>query len=82
MLYGKIVCQGKRSTFLKPKRWSNQFGNSPILKLNFRAEKQLIHHSNFLEVISGGELQAGTGINAAESANQFEHYKNNSACCN
>lgn len=52
-------------SYQKPKGWSNQFGNSLILNLNFRAEKQLLHHSNFLEVIGGGELQAGTGINAA-----------------
>jgi lipid A 3-O-deacylase len=52
-------------SYQRPNGWTNQFGNSLILNLNFRAEKQLVHHSDFLEVIGGGHLQAGTGINAA-----------------
>lgn len=52
-------------SYQRPNGWANQFGNSLILNLNFRAEKQLLYHSNFLEVIGGGQLQAGTGINAA-----------------
>ncbi|WP_159452648.1 lipid A deacylase LpxR family protein [Pedobacter nyackensis] len=52
-------------SYQQPNGWANQFGNSLVLNLNFRAEKRLLYHSNFLEVIGGGQLQAGTGINAA-----------------
>lgn len=51
----------------QPQGWKYQFGNSLILNLNFTAEKQLLHYGNFLEVIGGGQVQVGTGINAASA---------------
>lgn len=50
--------------YQQPEGWSNQFGNSLILNLNFSAEKQLLHYGRPLEVIGGGQAQIGTGINA------------------
>lgn len=49
----------------EPKGWANQFGNSLILNLNFTAEKQVLQYGNFLEVIAGGQVIAGTMMNAA-----------------
>lgn len=51
--------------YQQPEGWSNQFGNSFIVNLNFSAEKQLLHYRDFLEVIGAGQVQVGTGINAA-----------------
>lgn len=51
----------------EPKGWTNQFGNSLILNLNFTAEKQLLQYGNFLEVIAGGQVMAGTMMNGASA---------------
>lgn len=51
--------------YQEPLGWNNQFGNSLILNLNFTAEQQLFNYGKFLEVVGGGQVMAGTGINAA-----------------
>nr|WP_121271081.1 lipid A-modifier LpxR family protein [Pedobacter schmidteae] len=50
--------------YQQPKGWANQFGNSLLLNLNFTAEKQVLHFGKFLEIIAGGQVSIGTGINA------------------
>ncbi|TCC98394.1 lipid A deacylase LpxR family protein [Pedobacter hiemivivus] len=50
--------------YQQPEGWSNQFGNSLIINLNFTAEKQLLHSGKSLEMIGGGQAQVGTEINA------------------
>ena len=53
--------------YRRPMGWDNQFGNSPWVDVKFTAEKQLAGYRGFVEVISGGQVTAGTGINAAEA---------------
>lgn len=50
--------------YFRPKGWNNQFGNSPWVNVNFTAEKELLHDGKWLEVIGGGQADAGTGVNA------------------
>lgn len=51
--------------YRRPKGWDNQFGNSPWVDVKFTAEKQLAGYPGFVEVIGGGQVTAGTGINGA-----------------
>jgi lipid A 3-O-deacylase len=43
-----------------PQGWSNQFANTPLVNVAFSVEKQEWGWKNFLEVISGARIDAGT----------------------
>ena len=51
--------------YRRPKGWDNQFGNSPYVDVSLTAEKQLLGFQGLIEVIGGGQVVAGTGMNAA-----------------
>ena len=51
--------------YQRPMGWSNQLTTYPLLNLNFTAEKQLLGIGNFMEVIGGAQLNAGTFLDAA-----------------
>jgi hypothetical protein len=51
--------------YQRAKGWHNQFGNAPLVNLSFTAEKQLAGYDRFIEVIGGGQVFAGTGMNGA-----------------
>ena len=51
--------------YQRPRGWGNQFGNSLLVNVNFTAERELLHYGKFLEVIGGGQVMTGTGMNAA-----------------
>jgi lipid A 3-O-deacylase len=51
--------------YQRPKGWDNQFGNTPVLDVSFTAEKQLAGYHGFIEAIGGGQVIAGTAMNAA-----------------
>lgn len=48
----------------KPMGWDNQLKTDPILNINFSAEKQLLSLGNFMDVIAGGQLDAGSYLDA------------------
>jgi lipid A 3-O-deacylase len=49
--------------YTKPMGWDNQYRNSLLLNINITEEKQLLSYRNFLEVIAGAHVAAGTMIN-------------------
>src|SRR5882757_5627062 len=49
--------------YTKPMGWDNQYRNSILLNINLTGEKQLLKYGNFLEVIGGAHVYAGTMIN-------------------
>ena len=49
--------------YQKPEGWSNQFANTPLVNLSFSMEKQEWGWGNFLEVIGGARIDAGTMMN-------------------
>lgn len=49
--------------YTKPEGWDNQYGNSLLLNIGITEEKQLWSYRNFLEVIAGAHVAAGTMIN-------------------
>lgn len=51
--------------YLQPEGWSTQFRNSPLLNLNWTAEKELASAGRSLEIIGGGQVYAGTMQNGA-----------------
>lgn len=51
--------------YQKPMGWSNQLETYPLLNINFTAEKQFYAVGNFLEIIGGAQLSAGSFIDAA-----------------
>ena len=50
--------------YIKPMGWSHQFRDYPMLNVNFTTEKQLAAEGSFVEVIAGGQAQAGTMQNS------------------
>jgi lipid A 3-O-deacylase len=50
--------------YQKPMGWDNQLRTYPILNINFTGEKQLLALGNFIEVIGGAQLSAGSFIDA------------------
>ncbi|MDR3712249.1 MAG: lipid A deacylase LpxR family protein [Puia sp.] len=48
--------------YLKPLGWNNQYGNSPLVNIDFTVEKQEAGSGRFLEVIGGSQLAAGTAL--------------------
>ncbi|MCW3118090.1 MAG: lipid deacylase LpxR family protein [Chitinophagaceae bacterium] len=48
----------------KPMGWDNQLKTYPLLNINFTAEKQLLAIGNFIEVIGGAQVDAGTFLDA------------------
>jgi lipid A 3-O-deacylase len=48
----------------KPMGWDNQLGTYALLNINFTAEKQLLSIGNFIELIGGAQLAAGSFIDA------------------
>jgi len=46
--------------YREPEGWSNQFGNTPLVNAAFSAEKQEWSWNNFLEVIGGARIDAGS----------------------
>jgi lipid A 3-O-deacylase len=51
--------------YLQPEGWSTQFRNSPLLNLNWTAEKQLVSRGSAFEMIGGAQVFAGTMQNGA-----------------
>ncbi|HMH33851.1 MAG TPA: lipid A deacylase LpxR family protein [Puia sp.] len=49
--------------YQRPKGWNNQFGNGFVLNINFAAEKQFMSYHQFIEVIGGAQVFAGTAMN-------------------
>ena len=50
--------------FEKPGGWAYQEGNRLLLNISFTAEKQLFSYKGLVEMIAGGQLNAGTMMNA------------------
>lgn len=50
--------------FDEPKGWDNQLKTSPLVNLDFTAEKQLWEAGRFLELIGGAKIAAGSFIDA------------------
>src|SRR5258708_30164268 len=50
--------------FQQPQGWSHQFRNSPLVNINFTAEKELAAWGPSVEVIGGGQVSLGSMINA------------------
>jgi hypothetical protein len=50
--------------YQEPMGWNNQLSTYPLLNINFTAEKQIFAISNFIEVIGGAQLDAGTFVDA------------------
>ncbi|MES1223830.1 MAG: lipid A deacylase LpxR family protein [Bacteroidota bacterium] len=48
----------------KPMGWDNQLETYPLFNINFSAEKQLFGVGNFIEVIGGARVNAGSFIDA------------------
>jgi hypothetical protein len=48
-----------------PMGWQHQYDNAPLVNVQFGAEKQLLAWGNFLEVIGGANIAAGTMTNSA-----------------
>lgn len=48
----------------KPMGWDNQLDTYPLLNINFTAEKQLLAIGNFIELIGGARLSAGSFLDA------------------
>src|SRR5579859_124088 len=51
--------------YRRPMGWKNQFGNSPYVDISLTGEKQLLGLQGLIEVIGGGQVVVGTGMNAA-----------------
>jgi len=49
--------------YTKPMGWDNQYRNSILLNINITGEKQLLKYGDFLEVIGGAHVYAGTMTN-------------------
>lgn len=49
--------------YIKPMGWNNQYRNSLLLNVNLTEEKQVLKYGDFLEVIAGAHVYAGTMIN-------------------
>jgi hypothetical protein len=50
--------------YQEPEGWNNQLSTYPLVNINFTAEKQLFAVSNFIEVIGGTQLAAGSFVDA------------------
>jgi lipid A 3-O-deacylase len=50
--------------YQKPLGWNNQLRTSPLVNINFTAEKQLLRFGSFIEVIGGAQTSAGTFLDA------------------
>lgn len=50
--------------YQKPKGWDNQLRNTPLLNINFTAEKQFFTVGNFMEVNGGTHIAAGSAADA------------------
>jgi len=50
--------------YTKPMGWDNQLDTYPLLNINVTAEKQLMAIGNFIEVIGGAGLDAGSYLGA------------------
>jgi len=48
----------------KPMGWNNQLNTYPLLNINFTAEKQLLAVGNFIDVIGGAQVEAGSFTDA------------------
>ena len=51
--------------YQRPMGWNNQLTTYPLLNINFTAEKQLLGIGNFIEIIGGTQLSAGSFLDAA-----------------
>jgi lipid A 3-O-deacylase len=51
--------------YTQPMGWSHQFRNDALVNINFTAEKQLAVVGNWVQVIGGGHVYAGTMQNGA-----------------
>jgi hypothetical protein len=49
---------------VKPMGWDNQLETYPLLNINFTAEKQILAIGNFIELIGGARLCAGSFLDA------------------
>ncbi|HWK06044.1 MAG TPA: lipid A-modifier LpxR family protein [Puia sp.] len=50
--------------FEQPQGWSHQFRNSPLVNINFTAEKELAAWGPYVEVIGGGQVSVGSMQNS------------------
>lgn len=50
--------------YQRPMGWNNQLSTYPLLNINFTAEKQLFSAGDFIELIGGTQLAAGSFIDA------------------
>ena len=50
--------------YQKPMGWHNQLSTVALVNVNFSAEKQLLAAGNFLELIGGAQLDAGSFLDA------------------
>ena len=49
----------------KPKGWDNQLRTTPLLNINFTAEKQFLSFGNFMEINGGTHIGVGSLVDAA-----------------
>jgi len=50
--------------FEQPQGWSRQFRNTPLINVNFTAEKELVSLGRSVEVIAGSQVSIGSMMNA------------------
>lgn len=50
--------------YQKPMGWDNQLKTSPLINLNFTAEKQFLAIAGFIDVIGGAQLSVGSFVDA------------------
>lgn len=68
---GPGTCAGETQTtihkminYQEPMGWDNQLSTIPLININFTAERQLLAHTDFLEVIGGTQVAAGSMLDA------------------
>lgn len=58
------TCVHSAIHYTKPMGWCNQLKTYPLLNINFTAEKQLLAIGQFIELIAGAKLSAGSSLDA------------------